>query len=115
VPFVLDNDWWIAQSARVDRNAVRASWGAGSDTSVILFCAKLRPWKRPYDLLQAFAQAKIPNSLLVFAGEGPLRESLQSEAVRLGYSSHVRFLGFMNQTQLPACYTAADLLVLPSE
>jgi glycosyltransferase involved in cell wall biosynthesis len=115
VPFVVDNDWWIAQSARVDRNVVRASWGAGSDASVILFCAKLQPWKRPHDLLHAFAQAKVPNSLLVFAGEGPLRESLQLEAVRLGCSDHVRFLGFMNQTQLPACYSAADLLVLPSE
>ena len=115
VPNVVDNDWWIAQSARVDREAVRASWGVGPNTSVIVFCAKLQPWKRPLDLLQAFAQAKVENSLLVFAGEGPLRETLQSEAASLGVSDRVRFLGFVNQSQLPACYTAADLLVLPSE
>jgi glycosyltransferase involved in cell wall biosynthesis len=115
VPNVVDNDWWIAQSALVDREAVRASWGVGPNTSVIVFCAKLQPWKRPLDLLQAFAQAKVENSLLVFAGEGPLRETLQSEAARLGVSDRVRFLGFVNQSQLPACYTAADLLVLPSE
>jgi glycosyltransferase involved in cell wall biosynthesis len=82
---------------------------------VVLFCAKLQPWKRPLDLLQAFAQVHIENSLLVFAGDGPLRESLQSEAARLGCSDKVRFLGFVNQSQLPACYTGADLLVLPSE
>jgi glycosyltransferase involved in cell wall biosynthesis len=115
VPFVVDNDWWIAQSRLVDRDAVRASWGARPDSSVILFCAKLQPWKRPLDLLQAFAQAKLANSLLVFAGEGPLREVLQSEAARLGCDDKVRFLGFVNQSQLPACYSAADLLVLPSE
>jgi len=115
VPNVVDNDWWIAQSALVDREAVRASWGVGPNTSVIVFCAKLQPWKRPLDLLQAFAQAKVENSLLVFAGEGPLRETLQSEAARLGVSDRVRFLGFVNQSQLPACYAAADLLVLPSE
>lgn len=115
VPFVVDNHWWIAQSALVDREAVRASWGASPNTSVILFCAKLQPWKRPLDLLQAFAQAKIANSLLVFAGEGALRESLQSEAARLGCSDKLRFLGFVNQSQLPACYTGADLLVLPSQ
>jgi glycosyltransferase involved in cell wall biosynthesis len=114
-PFVVDNDWWIAQSRLVDRDAVRASWGARPDTSVILFCAKLQPWKRPLDLLQAFAQAKLANTLLVFAGEGPLREALQSEAIRLGCDDEVRFLGFVNQSQLPACYSAADLLVLPSE
>ena len=115
VPFVVDNDWWLAQSARVDREAVRASWGASPNTAVILFCAKLQQWKRPLDLLQAFAQADVANSLLVFAGEGPLRESLQSEVARLGCSDKVRFLGFMNQSQLPACYAGADLLVLPSE
>ncbi|HXJ12236.1 MAG TPA: glycosyltransferase family 4 protein [Candidatus Limnocylindrales bacterium] len=115
VPFVVDNDWWIAHSAQVDRNSVRGSWGAGPNTSVVLFCAKLQPWKRPFDLLQAFAQADVPDSLLVFAGEGPLRESLQSESNRLGCSHRVRFLGFVNQSQLPACYTAADLLVLPSD
>ena len=105
VPFVVDNDWWIAQSRLVDRDAVRASWGARPDSSVILFCAKLQPWKRPLDLLQAFAQAKLANSLLVFAGEGPLREALQSEAARLGCDDKVRFLGFVNQSQLPACYS----------
>lgn len=115
VPFVVDNDWWLAQSALVDREAVRASWGASPNTAVILFCAKLQQWKRPLDLLQAFAQADVANSLLVFAGEGPLRESLQSEVARLGCSDKVRFLGFMNQSQLPACYAGADLLVLPSE
>ena len=115
VPFVVDNDWWIAQSRLVDRDAVRASWGARPDTSVILFCAKLQPWKRPLDLLQAFAQAKLANSLLVFAGEGPLREALHSEAASLGCDDEVRFLGFVNQSQLPACYSSADLLVLPSE
>jgi glycosyltransferase involved in cell wall biosynthesis len=115
VPFVVDNDWWIAQSSLVDREAIRASWGASPNTSVILFCAKLQPWKRPLDLLRAFAQAKVANSLLVYAGDGPLRESLQSEAGRLGCSDKVRFLGFINQSQLPSCYTGADLLVLPSE
>jgi glycosyltransferase involved in cell wall biosynthesis len=111
----VDNDWWIAQSARVDRETVRASWGASAQTSVVLFCAKLQPWKRPLDLLKAFAEARVPNSLLVFAGEGSLRELLQLEAVRLGCAEKVRFLGFMNQSQLPACYAGADLLVLPSE
>ncbi len=70
-PYVVDNDWWLAQSARVDRAAVRASWGASPEDAVVLFCAKLQPWKRPLDLLQAFAKANIPKALLVFAGDRP--------------------------------------------
>jgi glycosyltransferase involved in cell wall biosynthesis len=113
-PYSVDNDWWIRQSAQVDRVAVRAGWGASSGDAVILFCAKLQPWKRPLDLLRAFAKANLSNGVLVFAGEGPLRAELESEAAALGVAARVRFLGFVNQTQLPAVYTSADLLVLPS-
>jgi glycosyltransferase involved in cell wall biosynthesis len=113
-PYVVDNDWWLAESARVDRRAVRASWSASPNDTFILFCAKLQPWKRPLDLLQAFAKANVPHAVLVFAGEGPLRPQLEAAAAALGVSSRVRFLGFVNQTQLPSIYTASDLLVLPS-
>ena len=115
IPNAVDNDWWIDQASRVNRDAVRASWGANAETTVILFCAKLQPWKRPADLLRAFARANLPGSLLVYAGEGALRHELESEASRLGISQSVRFLGFVNQTKLPAAYGAADLMVLPSE
>lgn len=114
-PYAVDNQWWSQQASRVHRNEVREAWGAGLQTSVVLFCAKLQPWKRPADLLRAFAKANISSSLLVFAGEGPLRLQLESEAAALGVASSVRFLGFVNQSQLPAVYASSDLMVLPSE
>jgi len=114
-PYSVDNDWWMKQSVSVDRAAVRASWGASATDAVILFCAKLQPWKRPGDLLRAFADANLSNALLLIAGEGPLRAQLESEAAALGIAARVRFLGFVNQSQLPAVYTSADLMVLPSE
>ena len=114
-PYSVDNDWWMQQASQVHRSAVRDAWGAGPDTSVVLFCAKLQLWKRPADLLRAFAKANIPDALLLFAGEGPLRSQLESEAAGLGVASRVRFLGFVNQSQLPAVYASADLMVLPSE
>ena len=113
-PYVVDNDWWLAQSAKVDRAAVRESWGATDADGVVLFCAKLQPWKRPFDLLEAFAKSGLANALLVFAGEGPLRSELEARVASLGIEKRVRFLGFVNQSQLPAIYTAADLMVLPS-
>jgi len=115
IPNTVDNDWWTSQASRVDREAVRADWGANPQTSVVLFCAKLQPWKCPLDLLRAFARADLHNALLVYAGEGAQHGELEMEARHLGVSSRVRFLGFVNQTQLPAIYTAADLMVLPSE
>ena len=114
-PYVVDNDWWLAQASRVDRAAVRAKWGAAESDTVILFCAKLQAWKRPNDLLRAFCKAGLDTAVLVFAGDGPLRGELESEAARQGVASRVRFLGFVNQTQLPATYAGADLMVLPSQ
>jgi glycosyltransferase involved in cell wall biosynthesis len=114
-PYSVDNEWWMQKSAQVDRAALRESWGATPDAAVILFCAKLQAWKRPLDLLHAFAKAKLSNALLVFAGEGPLRAQLEREAAELGIAPRVRFLGFVNQSKLPAVYTSSDLMVLPSE
>jgi glycosyltransferase involved in cell wall biosynthesis len=113
-PYSVDNDWWKEQSSRIDRASVRGSWGIAPEASVILFCGKLQPWKRPFDLLRAFAIATVPDSALVFAGEGPLRSKLETEAASLGIAERVHFLGFVNQSQLPSIYTASDLMVLPS-
>ena len=114
IPYVVDNDWWMQKSKLVDRAAVRASWSISPNDAVIVFSAKLQQWKRPLDLLRAFAKANLSNAFLVFAGTGPLFRQLESEAASLGITSCVRFLGFVNQSKLPAVYTAADLLVLPS-
>jgi glycosyltransferase involved in cell wall biosynthesis len=111
----VDNDWWIQQSQQADRAAVRASWGVSPDATVIVFSAKLQQWKRPLDLLRAFAKANLPNTFLLYAGSGPQLPQLESEAASLGVATRVRFLGFVNQSKLPAVYTSADLLILPSE
>jgi glycosyltransferase involved in cell wall biosynthesis len=101
-PYSVGNDWWLEQSAQVDRKAVRDSWRIPQEAPVVLYCAKLQPWKRPQDLLKAFAKAELPDAYLVIAG------------AELGISQRSRFLGFVNQSQLPSVYTAADVLVLPS-
>jgi glycosyltransferase involved in cell wall biosynthesis len=113
-PYSVDNDWWLARSRQIDRAAVRANWEVAPGTAVVLFCAKLQPWKRPQDLLQAFTQSNLEKVVLIVAGEGPLRGDMEREAAALGIGDRVRFLGFVNQTQMPALYTASDLLVLPS-
>jgi glycosyltransferase involved in cell wall biosynthesis len=113
-PYVVDNAWWTERAAEVDRDAARASWQIPACVPVVLFCAKLQPWKGSLDLVEAFACANVPESYLVFAGDGPLRSSVEQRARDLGIIGRVRFLGFVNQSQLPNVYRASDLLVLPS-
>jgi glycosyltransferase involved in cell wall biosynthesis len=114
-PYCVDNDWWIAESSRADRAEVRRRWDIPEEVRVVLFCAKLQPWKRPRDVLHAFVRAGLPRSYLVFAGDGPMRSALESEVLSLGISHRVRFLGFVNQSQLPETYAASNIFVLASE
>jgi len=115
MPYVVDNDWWIERAKTADRRLVRSKWNVPENANVVLFCAKLQPWKRPADALYAFHRANIPNSYLVFAGEGPLRKELECRAAQLGISNRIRFLGFVNQSGLPEVYVSSDVMVLPSE
>ena len=114
-PYAVENDWWVTQSDGVDRTEIRRNWGVPPDAVVVLFCAKLQPWKRPQDVLQAFAKDSVRGAYLIYVGEGPMRANLESEARALGIADRVRFLGFVNQSGLPSVYRSADVLVLPSE
>ena len=115
VPFVVDNDWWNQEAEKVNRAEARSQWNLPSNWPVVLFCAKFQPWKRPHDLLRAFAKAGVPDSILAFAGDGPLRASLEAESRALGIAERVRFLGFVPQSKLPGLYRSADVMVLPSQ
>jgi len=119
--YTVDNDFFLNASKHADREATRQEWGIPSDAFVVLYCAKVVPWKRPQDLLAAFADFRdsdsklYDNAYLVLAGEGQLRQELEREAQTRDIASHVRFLGFVNQSKLPSVYVASNLLVLPSQ
>jgi len=114
-PYVVNNDWWNEKASQANPSDVRSRWNIPEQAVVIMFSAKLQPWKRPLDLLRAFSGVASSNAYLVFAGDGPLRQSLEIEAQSLEVADRVRFLGFVNQSGLPEAYCAADILVLPSE
>jgi glycosyltransferase involved in cell wall biosynthesis len=111
---IVDNARWAERAAKVDRDAVRASWRIPASASVALFSAKLQSWKAPRDVLEAFARADVPNYFLVYAGDGSPRGALEQRARDLGISERVRIFGFVNQSQLPSGYRGADLFVLLS-
>jgi glycosyltransferase involved in cell wall biosynthesis len=112
VPYVVDNDFFARGAAGADRAAVRERLGVRPDDFLALFAGKLVSWKRVADLVQAAAAAPVQ---LVCAGSGPEQRQLEQLAAKLGIRDRVRFLGFVNQSELPELYAAADVLCLPSE
>ena len=84
-----------------------------SDKKIILFAGKLVPAKAPFSLLEAFIQLNSPTTALVFVGEGPERNRLETLAATRPDLT-VRFLPFANQSEMPSRYALADIFALPS-
>jgi glycosyltransferase involved in cell wall biosynthesis len=48
------------------------------------------------------------------AGDGPLRQELESLATELGVRESVEFMGSVENTAMPGLFSSADLVVIPS-
>jgi glycosyltransferase involved in cell wall biosynthesis len=81
----------------------------------LLFVGRLVPKKGLRHLLDAMPAvlARRSCAVLDLAGFGPEEQALRAQAVRLGISGSVRFLGAMPQHELPALYRNASLFVAP--
>lgn len=117
-PYTVDNDYFFGKSiaARANPSLVRRGLGIPEDRVVFVSSGKLIPRKRPLDLLHAFAgSAARSKATLVYVGDGQLRGEVERAAHALGVHEQVVFLGFRNQSELPAIYGAGDVLLLASE
>jgi glycosyltransferase involved in cell wall biosynthesis len=123
MPYAVDNIRFqaLCGEAALRRETFRRELGLEPGRPVILFAAKFIPVKAPGELLAAYQRAwnltpgadrgKKPYLLLV--GDGPLRGELETLAGTLK-GTDIRFLGFRNQSEMPAFYDLCDLFVLPS-
>jgi glycosyltransferase involved in cell wall biosynthesis len=112
-PHFVDNALFANRAAlsMPQRVARRAAWNIPSGALVLLFAGKFVARKRPLDLIRA--ARRLRGVHLLFAGDGPLRHQCLDLARRLGV--HLTFTGFLNQSAIADAYTAADVIVLPSD
>lgn len=84
----------------------------------LLNVAALQHRKNQVHLLQAFAELReryqIPHTLVIAGREGWGYEAVYAECRALGLGDVVRFLGYVPDVDIPALYSAADLVVYPS-
>lgn len=115
VPWAIDNERFIEGSmfSGGERAALRKTFGANDDQFVVAYSGKLLPRKDPLTLLRAVDAMRLrERTTVLFLGHGELREHLETFARERGIRAH--FAGFVNQTDLPKYYAAADTFVLPS-
>jgi glycosyltransferase involved in cell wall biosynthesis len=100
----------------VDRRAARAALCAElhlpSDALILGLVCRLIPQKGIAYALRAFARLDAPNAVMVIAGDGSLRATLQAEARALGIAERVHFLGWRDDTA--SLMAAFDLFLAPS-
>lgn len=104
------------RSEQFGREASREALGLPQDVFLVGNVGRLHPDKDQATLLRAFARAlpRLPQgSLLVIAGDGPLRASLQKLAAELGVAASVAMLG--NVPQMWRMFAAFDLFALTSD
>lgn len=117
VPFTVDVDRYkkLSLQNNSEKETIRRSLGINT-LCAILFVGTLIPKKGPQVLLPAFKilSEQEQNVCLLIAGDGVLMNELREYAQIHGIDDRVKFLGFMDQNELPKVYAAADLVVFPS-
>lgn len=101
----------------VDGGRVRAEWGFGDDTDVLLYLGRLGYEKRVDFLLDAFARLhdERPTARLVLAGTGPATEAFRRHAAKLDLKDEVLFTGYVDDEKVPQFYAAADAFASASD
>ena len=96
--------------------AARAKLGL-TGQPVLLTVGNLVALKRQVIALDALHELRFrhPQAVLVVVGDGPERRSLEQRAQQLGLTANVRFAGAVPQVDLPRYYSAADVMLLPSQ
>jgi len=118
-PHYVDNAAFAAASEAMTplREELRRRWAIPPEAFCFIFAGKLQAKKHPLVLFKALEhlirrRPDVQVHLLV-VGTGALEPDCRA-AVAAG-TLPVTFAGFLNQSEMPAAYGAADALVLPSD
>lgn len=97
-------------SPRHRSDALRAEWGAGPDTPVLMCVGRLAAEKNLDTVLEAYAAVRSvdPTARCVLVGDGPLREALHGRVPGLVLA------GQRSGDDLARHYASGDLFVFPS-
>jgi len=88
-----------------------------ADRPLVTYVGRVAHEKNIDFLVRTFAsvRARVPNALLIIAGEGPAREPLRQLVDRVGWEKDVRFVGYLDRDRgLLDCYAAATVFVFAS-
>lgn len=82
----------------------------------VLFLSRIHPIKGLLDLVEAWAQVRVPGWRIVIAGgdEDGYRAKVEALIAERGLQADFEFLGFVDGERKQACFDSADIFVLPT-
>jgi len=110
IPLAVDPD----RFAPGDREAAKRKYNI-TGKHVLCTVSRIQRYKAHDTVLRAIANlASGEREQIVYlvVGKGPYERELRKQAAELGIESHVRWLGFVSEEDLPHVYRASDLFVL---
>jgi glycosyltransferase involved in cell wall biosynthesis len=86
------------------------------DKFILLSVGKLHPQKNHIVAIEALKRIlpSVPNAVLLFVGDGPMRRELEDFTKQARISDHVMFLGLVSSRELSALYKACDIHLFPA-
>jgi glycosyltransferase involved in cell wall biosynthesis len=95
--------------------AVRHKYNLGT-APYVLCVGTVQPRKNYQMLIRAFQPVtrQYPHNLIIAGGKGWLYDDMMAEVERQGLNGRVHFIGFVDDADLPALYSGADLFAMPS-
>lgn len=139
-PHAIDNDRF-AECKSIEARSLRVTLGVDANEILILFAGKFDSIKNPGILLDAILGLDLKHVHLLFVGNGILEWDLKlkvellvtgveggakadsfdhdqddepRDTLACNIKRRIHFIGFQNQTAMPAVYQACDLFCLPS-
>jgi glycosyltransferase involved in cell wall biosynthesis len=111
IPFLLSD---------LSKSDARKKFNIDNQAIVILQVGSLKKLKHPETTIQALAELSgnkgiSPNTMLLFAGDGPQRPELEEMVENLGISNQVKFLGNVARNEIKDVYKLADYYVIASD
>jgi glycosyltransferase involved in cell wall biosynthesis len=115
---VVDNDYFGRRTAEIQNSKFELRNKRGLPENYFLASARFIEKKNLSTLIEAYAEyrrrseiaAKVPWNLVVL-GDGPLRETLNSQLSTLDLNEHVHLPGFKPYDELPLYYALANAFV----
>ena len=110
MPFAINNDYF--EAFNFDLEEKRKKLEIAPNQKVILFTGKLISIKQPKLLIESLKGIDRNKYLLLIVGDGELLNECKLLATKLNINC--KFLGFINQTEIPKFYHLSDIYILPS-